>query len=353
VLNENSGSTSIGAYKNILQNNKRQYTLQVTPLVNHDNSSNNRLAVLINTLLNIYVFLFLIAASLATFLANSITSPLEILRNKLREIRLGKSNETLEYPGQDEIGELIQDYNNMVGKLDESATLLAKFERDTAWREMAKQVAHEIKNPLTPMKLSIQYLQQMIKNNAANIPEMADKVSKTLLEQIDGLTKIATEFSNFAQMPKAENEKLLLNDIVSSVHDLFRKREDIDINLFVPIEEQYIYFDKNQIIRVLNNLINNAIQAIPEDRRGKIDISLEQKQKFTLIKIKDNGIGIPDSMKEKVFLPNFTTKNSGTGLGLAMCQQIIESANGKLYFTSVQNIGTIFFVELPIIKQQS
>jgi signal transduction histidine kinase len=353
VLNENSGSTSIGAYKNILQNNKRQYTLQVTPLVNHDNSSNNRLAVLINTLLNIYVFLFLIAASLATFLANSITSPLEILRNKLREIRLGKSNETLEYPGQDEIGELIQDYNNMVGKLDESATLLAKSERDTAWREMAKQVAHEIKNPLTPMKLSIQYLQQMIKNNAANIPEMADKVSKTLLEQIDGLTKIATEFSNFAQMPKAENEKLLLNDIVSSVHDLFRKREDIDINLFVPIEEQYIYFDKNQIIRVLNNLINNAIQAIPEDRRGKIDISLEQKQKFTLIKIKDNGIGIPDSMKEKVFLPNFTTKNSGTGLGLAMCQQIIESANGKLYFTSVQNIGTIFFVELPIIKQQS
>ena len=322
-------------------------------MVNHDNSSNNRLAVLINTLLNIYVFLFLIAASLATFLANSITSPLEILRNKLREIRLGKSNETLEYPGQDEIGELIQDYNNMVGKLDESATLLAKSERDTAWREMAKQVAHEIKNPLTPMKLSIQYLQQMIKNNAANIPEMADKVSKTLLEQIDGLTKIATEFSNFAQMPKAENEKLLLNDIVSSVHDLFRKREDIDINLFVPIEEQYIYFDKNQIIRVLNNLINNAIQAIPEDRRGKIDISLEQKQKFTLIKIKDNGIGIPDSMKEKVFLPNFTTKNSGTGLGLAMCQQIIESANGKLYFTSVQNIGTIFFVELPIIKQQS
>lgn len=130
---------------------------------------------------------------------------------------------------------------------------------------------------------------------------MADKVSKTLLEQIDGLTKIATEFSNFAQMPKAENEKLLLNDIVSSVHDLFRKREDIDINLFVPIEEQYIYFDKNQIIRVLNNLINNAIQAIPEDRRGKIDISLEQKQKFTLIKIKDNGIGIPDSMKEKYF----------------------------------------------------
>ena len=339
MLNENSGSTSIGAYKNILQNNKRQYTLQVTPLVNHDNSSNNRLAVLINTLLNIYVFLFLIAASLATFLANSITSPLEILRNKLREIRLGKSNETLEYPGQDEIGELIQDYNNMVGKLDESATLLAKSERDTAWREMAKQVAHEIKNPLTPMKLSIQYLQQMIKNNAANIPEMADKVSKTLLEQIDGLTKIATEFSNFAQMPKAENEKLLLNDIVTPIG--------------LAVFTRTIYFDKNQIIRVLNNLINNAIQAIPEDRRGKIDISLEQKQKFTLIKIKDNGIGIPDAMKEKVFLPNFTTKNSGTGLGLAMCQQIIESANGKLYFTSVQNIGTIFFVELPIIKQQS
>ena len=156
----------------------------------------------------------MIAASLATFLANSITSPLEILRNKLKEIRLGKTNETLEYPGQDEIGELIQDYNNMVGQLDESATLLAKSERDSAWREMAKQVAHEIKNPLTPMKLSIQYLQQMIRSKSDNVPEMVEKVSNTILEQIDGLTKIATEFSNFAQMPKAENEKLLLNDIV-------------------------------------------------------------------------------------------------------------------------------------------
>ena len=238
----------------------------------------------------------------------------------------------------------------MVGQLDESATLLAKSERDSAWREMAKQVAHEIKNPLTPMKLSIQYLQQMIRSKSDNVPEMVEKVSNTILEQIDGLTKIATEFSNFAQMPKAENEKLLLNDIVSSVHDLFRKREDIDINLFVSIEEQYVYMDKNQIIRVLNNLINNAIQAIPEDRRGKIEISLEQKNKYTLIKIKDNGVGIPEAMQEKVFLPNFTTKNSGTGLGLAMCQQIIELSNGKLYFTSVENIGTIFFVELPLIK---
>ncbi|MBK7226652.1 MAG: GHKL domain-containing protein [Saprospiraceae bacterium] len=238
----------------------------------------------------------------------------------------------------------------MVGQLDESATLLAKSERDSAWREMAKQVAHEIKNPLTPMKLSIQYLQQMIRSKSDNVPEMVEKVSNTILEQIDGLTKIATEFSNFAQMPKAENEKLLLNDIVSSVHDLFRKREDIDINLFVSIEEQYVYMDKNQIIRVLNNLINNAIQAIPEDRRGKIEISLEQKNKFTLIKIKDNGVGIPEAMQEKVFLPNFTTKNSGTGLGLAMCQQIIELSNGKLYFTSVEKIGTIFFVELPLIK---
>ncbi|MBK9993248.1 MAG: HAMP domain-containing histidine kinase [Saprospiraceae bacterium] len=348
--NVDQNKNSLSAYRNLFQNNQRQFTLKVSQFQNTGNNSNNRLAILINTLLNIYVFLFLIAASLATFLANSITSPLEILRNKLKEIRLGKTNETLEYPGQDEIGELIQDYNNMVGQLDESATLLAKSERDSAWREMAKQVAHEIKNPLTPMKLSIQYLQQMIRSKSDNVPEMVEKVSNTILEQIDGLTKIATEFSNFAQMPKAENEKLLLNDIVSSVHDLFRKREDIDINLFVSIEEQYVYMDKNQIIRVLNNLINNAIQAIPEDRRGKIEISLEQKNKYTLIKIKDNGVGIPEAMQEKVFLPNFTTKNSGTGLGLAMCQQIIELSNGKLYFTSVENIGTIFFVELPLIK---
>lgn len=341
------------AFRNLMYNNNRVGILQVEALTSNESSYSTRLANLVNTLLNIYVFLFLIAASLATLLANSITSPLVTLADKLRRIRLGKTNENLEWKSQDEIGELIQNYNQMVNQLDESARLLAQSERDSAWREMAKQVAHEIKNPLTPMKLSIQYLQQTLRSGTEDIKEMAQKVCHTLIEQIDSLSKIATEFSNFAKMPQAENEKLVLNDLLSSVHDLFRKREDLDIHLSVPIDELYVYADKVQIIRVLNNLINNAIQAIPESRRGFIIISLDAPSKNAVICVQDNGSGIPEDMQSKVFLPNFTSKSSGTGLGLAMCQQIIEAANGRIYFQTVPGKGTRFFVELPLMRPET
>ncbi len=350
ILENEVNMPSLNAYRNIFFNNKRLAILHVEAITSIQDKATDRLANLINTLLNIYVFLFLIAASLATFLANSITSPLVNLGNKIRHIRLGKTNDKLDWKGQDEIGELIQNYNQMVSQLDESAELLARNERDMAWREMAKQVAHEIKNPLTPMKLSIQYLQQTIRSGGDDVREMVQKVSATLLEQIENLTKIATEFSNFAKMPQAENEKLILNEIVSSVHDLFRKREDIDILLSVPIDELYVFADKNQIIRVLNNLINNAIQAIPENKRGRILISLDANKKNARICVQDNGTGIPEEMQSKVFLPNFTSKSSGTGLGLAMCQQIIESANGKIYFKTIPGAGTNFYMELPLMK---
>ncbi len=348
------GRVKLSALKNILLNNQRVGTLKMSTEINSDSTGDSRLANLINTLLNIYVFLFLISASLATFLANSITSPLEELSNRLKRMRLGKINEPLEWSGQDEIGELIKDYNKMVDQLDESVALLAKSERDSAWREMARQVAHEIKNPLTPMKLNIQYLQQQFRSeNYKDSSDLVRTVSDSILEQIDGLTKIATEFSNFAQMPKASNERILLNDLISSVHDLFRKRDDIDIKLTIPIDELFVFCDRTQVVRVLNNLINNAIQAIPDDRRGKIDIRLYTRGNKAIITIEDNGIGIPEEMKDKIFLPNFTTKTSGTGLGLAMCMQIIESVNGSISFESQLNKGTIFTVSIPIMKQEN
>jgi signal transduction histidine kinase len=350
IIENNQKDAVLNAYRNLFFNNNRVAVLQVEAIASLQYQSTNRLANLVNTLLNIYVFLFLIAASLATFLANSITSPLVNLGNKIRQIRLGKTNDKLDWKGQDEIGELIQNYNQMVSQLDESAELLARNERDMAWREMAKQVAHEIKNPLTPMKLSIQYLQQAIRSGSGDIKEMAQKASVTLLEQIESLTRIATEFSNFAKMPQALNEKLVLNEIVSSVHDLFRKREDLDIQLSVPIDELYVFADKDQIIRVLNNLINNAIQAIPEHKRGLIEIRLDSNSKSAIICVQDNGTGIPEELQAKVFLPNFTSKSSGTGLGLAMCQQIIESSNGKIYFKTVPGTGTSFYLELPLMK---
>lgn len=300
------------------------------------------------TLLNVYVFIFLIAIGMAVLMARSITGPVAQLSEKLKKIRLGKKNETIQWSIDDEVGELIRDYNAMVTKLDESAMMLAQSERDTAWREMAKQVAHEIKNPLTPMKLSIQYLQ-----NAANreeediLPSMIRRVSKTLIEQIDNLTHIASEFSSYAKMPQAMNEVFVINDVVASVHDLFRKREDMDIQLQVPINDLFVFADKSQIIRVLNNIVKNAIQAIPKSRRGLIEIKLTYTNDLVIISVQDNGVGIEDHMQDKVFYPNFTTKSSGMGLGLAICADIIQSFDGRIYFETEKGTGTTFFIELP------
>ncbi|MDX1406771.1 MAG: HAMP domain-containing sensor histidine kinase, partial [Saprospiraceae bacterium] len=302
------------------------------------------------TILNAYVFLFLIAVALAIGVANSITRPLAQLGEKLKQLNIGRKNDEIQWGIDDEIGGLIKDYNAMINKLDESAQLLALTERDMAWREMAKQVAHEIKNPLTPMKLSIQYLQSGMDHPPEKLRQLVKRVSDTLIEQIENLSTIASEFSNFATMPQAANDKVLLNEIVASVHDLFRKREDMDIQLYVPIQDIYVFADRNQVVRVLNNVIKNAIQAIPDDKRGNINISLEKRRDKALIIIKDNGTGISDEMKDKVFRPNFTTKSSGTGLGLAISANIVETFNGRIYFETEEGKGTKFFVEIPLMK---
>lgn len=304
---------------------------------------------LISTLLSVYVFLFLLAGSIGLAIANSITWPIEILAEKIKQVRLGKQNEPLKWNNPDELGELIRVYNEMIEKLDHSARSMVKLERDMAWREMAQQVAHEIKNPLTPMKLSIQYLMQTVGSDPERLQQLVPRVSETLLEQVDNLSTIATEFSNFGTLPKANNAKVNLNEVVASVHDLFRKRDDLEINLYVPIEDLWVFVDRNYMIRVLNNLIKNAIQAIPADRDGKIDIILKKVDDNAQIIIRDNGIGIPDDMKEKVFEPNFTTKSSGTGLGLAICASLLESFNGVIYFETKPGKGTEFFVDLPLM----
>lgn len=305
----------------------------------------------LSTILNVYVFLFLLASAIALAIANSITRPLSVIADKLKSFKLGANNEPLQYEGKDEIGHLIQEYNNLIVQVQDSADIIAQTERDMAWREMAKQVAHEIKNPLTPMKLSIQYLDKMVKSNPDKAREITEKVANTLVTQIDSLTNIANEFSNYATMPRANNSKIVLNEVVEAVHDLFRKREDMQITMSEPIEDLEVYVDRNQLLRILNNLVKNAIQAIPEDRRGKIQIELKKQNGKAIISVKDNGKGIPDYMKQKVFTPNFTTKSSGTGLGLAISANMIDSMNGRIYFETVVNEGTVFYVEIPLIRK--
>jgi signal transduction histidine kinase len=321
------------------------------PLYAQAEFARNAVNDFMGTLLNVYIFLFLIAAAIAVGVTNSITRPLFAIRERLGEIKLGKVNEPLLWNHKDEIGDLIQEYNSMIEKLDESAQMMAMTERDMAWREMARQVAHEIKNPLTPMKLSIQHLKFAIDQKPENTKEIVDRVSKTLIQQIDSLSNIASEFSNFAKMPKTNNENVILNEVVTAAHDLFRKRNDMDINLYVPINDIEIFADKNHVLRILNNLLKNAIQAIPDSRRGKVDINLSVEGTHALIKISDNGTGIPKELEGKVFSPNFTTKSSGTGLGLAISVNLIDTMNGRIYFETVPDEGTDFYVQIPLLKK--
>jgi len=307
--------------------------------------------VFMGTLLNLYVFLLLIAGAVAIGITNSITRPIARIGEKLKEFKLGKRNEPLVWESKDELGDLIEEYNRLIKKVEESAEKLAHQEREGAWREMAKQVAHEIKNPLTPMKLSIQYLLHAYRSNPEDISPLLKRVSGTLIEQIDNLASIASEFSNFAKMPRADNQKLVVNDLVRSVFDFFNEgSEMIDLSLELPENQIFVFADKNHLIQVLNNLIKNATQAIPDHRRGNIIVSLHQEDQMAVIKVKDNGTGISEDQWNKVFVPNFTTKNSGTGLGLAISKNIIESVDGKIHFESIVDVGTDFFVELPIVE---
>lgn len=304
----------------------------------------------ISALLNVYVFLLFIAGALAILVANSITYPISVIGEKLKQFKLGKQNEPLEWSSRDELGELIAEYNRMILKLQESAELLARSEREGAWREMARQVAHEIKNPLTPMKLSLQHLQHAFKPAREEDKQLINRVSATLIEQIENLNQIASAFSNFAKIPEAYPEDIVVNDLVRSVHNLFGEadRSDLDIRMDVPVRPIHVHADKNQLLRVLNNLVKNAIQSIPEGRKGHILIRLRQEEDRVRISVADNGTGIPEAMQEKVFMPNFTTKSSGTGLGLAICRNIIDQMQGHIYFQTRLGEGSTFFVELPV-----
>ena len=319
------------------------------PYYSENSRTRSDATTFMGTLLNVYVFLLLIAGVIAIAMANSITKPISEIGQKLNQFRLGGKNEPLEWKSKDELGALIKEYNKMVAKIGESAEILAQSEREGAWREMAKQVAHEIKNPLTPMKLSIQYLMHAVKGGADNVEELMQRVSNTLIQQIDNLAQIADEFSNFAKMPRAENQKLPINNLVTSVFDLFSEVQDVELSLSKPDQDLWVYADKNHLVSVFNNIIKNAIQAIPEEREGFIHVKLYEEENLAIVKISDNGSGITDEMKEKVFVPNFTTKSSGTGLGLAISKNIIESVNGRIRFETEVGKGTDFYVTLPII----
>lgn len=303
----------------------------------------------IGLLASVYVFLLLIAFGVTFLLARSITRPVTMISEKIRELQLQDKNAPLEYKGdaQDEVSDLIGEYNRMVEKLEASKVQMVRLEREGAWREMARQVAHDIKNPLTTMKLSMQQLER-VSNNPEQAAAYLRKAITRLIEQIDSLAQIASEFSMFANIDIKQRDPVKLNEMVESVFDLFSEQRNMDMKLAPSTENFTILGDKNHLIRVFNNLVINAIQSIPSDREGKIRVSVFRRDRMAVVKISDNGGGIPPEIRERVFEPNFTTKTSGSGLGLAICRKIIEGHDGDISFETRDNEGTDFFVELPI-----
>jgi nitrogen fixation/metabolism regulation signal transduction histidine kinase len=296
-------------------------------------------------IMNVFILLLALSIIVAIFVSTWVTSPLRILQQNFAQVQLGKYNQPISYAANDEIGVLVKDYNQKLEELAYAAQQLAQSERESAWREMAKQVAHEIKNPLTPMKLSLQQLQRVFNPNDPDSKAKLDKVSASIIEQIDALAKIANEFSNFAKMPKANEVNLDLIPMIERVVVVFTQEADVAIEFETELSTCWVHADKDLILRVFNNLLKNAIQAIPDNRKGNIQVRLTETDKTWLIVVQDNGDGIPEALQDKLFVPYFTTKSTGTGLGLAMVKQIVEMHGGKIWFETTDN-GTSFWVEL-------
>ncbi len=313
------------------------------------NEFENQLNEFIVAIINIAVLLLVVTVVIAIFVAGWITTPLRLIQESFKKVELGKSNQPIDYKGEDEIGALVKDYNSKLKELELKAMQLARSERETAWREMAKQVAHEIKNPLTPMKLSLQHFQRAFSPDDPKAKEKISKIANSLVEQIDALTKIANEFSNFAKMPKANEEAMDLLPVLNNIMDLYTSTE-VHLTLTCNLNEAFVFADKDLMIRVFNNLVKNAIQATPEETDTSIYIDLVADGQNYLIKIQDNGQGIPKDLQKKIFVPNFTTKSTGAGLGLAMVKQIVHNHNGEIWFDSKEGEGTTFFLSLPMYK---
>ncbi len=340
----------LSAYEPIINNSGDYLGFINLPYFTHQDRYSQEITTYIVAFINLYVLLLLISMVFAIFIANQITLPLATIRENLRRMELGKRNEPINYDREDEIGKLVKEYNKKVDELAVSAELLARSERESAWREMAKQVAHEIKNPLTPMKLNIQHLMRF-RGEGKAYQEHVNRIAQTLISQIDTLSEIATEFSNFAQIPTAMKQVFDLKSQIKKVIELYENDDRATITLDASsCPDVNVNADREQLSRALINLIKNGIQAIPEERKGRIVISANKKNHMVVLSVSDNGTGIPTELQEKMFSPNFTTKTSGMGLGLAIVKNIAENFNGRVWYETAIGEGTTFYLEIPAFE---
>ena len=342
--------TDVGKFQasySVLKNDiGEKYAILFFPYFQDVSFAESELNVFLSTLYQIYFIMLVVAIVLAYFISRYVTRSIETIRLKIGQAGLLKKNEKIYLSNATkEIDSLVNSYNKMIDDLEDSAERLAKTEREQAWQEMAKQVAHEIKNPLTPMRLTVQSFQ---KNSGTKKGEdQKDKLNDfcdTLIEQIDTMSNVATSFSDFATLPKTQLEK---TDIVEATKKVVEIFEQNNISLETSSENIFIKLDKEQWIRVMTNLIKNSIQAIPHDREPIINVKITESLKTVKVTVSDNGLGVSKNNRDKIFEPKFTTKSDGMGLGLGIVRSIINSHRGKISYKSKSKKGTDFKISLP------
>lgn len=341
------GTTYRSAYNYIKDHNFKPLGIISMPVAEETSYYDAQVNSFLLILPQIYIFIIILAIILAYILSSYITKTIQLISDRIQKTNINRRNEKIKVENASyEIDTLINSYNEMVDKLEKSADKLAQSEREFAWREMAKQVAHEIKNPLTPMKLTVQSFQRKFNPDDEKVNDKIKDFCETMVQQIDTMSAVASAFSNFASMPTQENTKLNVVKVVQLALDIFNE----DYIRFESTQEEIIaIFDQSQIIRIINNLVKNAIESIPSyEPFPRILVKVEKENQWILITISDNGTGIPLNLKDKIFEPQFTTKTSGMGLGLAMIKNMIESYGGTVSFESALNKGTTFYVKLPI-----
>ena len=342
--------TFFAAYQPILNEDNYPIGFINVPFLGRQDELNDQILDFLSYFVNTYLIIFLIVNVLAVLISNTITRPLKLIQGRLSSTRLGDYNTKIQYKSNDEIGDIVQAYNSMLDKLSSSEAQLKQSQREKAWRQMAKQVAHEIKNPLTPMKLGIQHIDRAWNDKSVHLDRMFPRFIRTLLSQIDTLSRIANSFSEFAKMPEPEKTEVSVSEVLLEVVDLYASSENTEWNLDIPKDPFWVYADRDQLGRCFQNVIKNGMQAMEE--KAMMDVCIRRNGHNTcIIEIRDYGKGMSEEVQEMIFEPNFSTKSSGMGLGLAMVKRIIELSGGKISFESRKGEGTAFFIELPLLRK--
>ena len=334
------------SYSLIIDDNFNPLWILNLPYYDDDNLNSYELESFLIILGEVYFFLLILSIIISYFISQYMTKAISEIALKMKQTRLDKRNSKIKIKARSkEVNSLVDSYNNMVEMLDKNVKELSQSNKEQAWRQMAKQVAHEIKNPLTPMKLSVQSFERNFKENDKANEDKVQEFTQTIIQQIDTMSSIASAFSNFSEMPIQKGEKTNIVVAIKLALEIFKEE-----NISFKSDEQTIIveIDKPQIVRIITNLIKNSVQACQNVSNPEIKVHINKRKDTVEIKVKDNGHGIPDEIISNIFEPNFTTKSGGMGLGLGMVKNLVMSYNGKIDFDTKLDKGTTFTINFPL-----